>query len=85
MISGKVIGTATATIKHPTLEGWKLLVIRTDMEPYIAVDHLGAGIGDEVMITSDGKFTSELIGTKVTPIRWSVIGITDKKNRNGLF
>lgn len=77
MIKGKVIGTATATVKHPTLEGWKMLVVRTETEPYIAVDNLGAGIGDEVIITSDGKFTSELVGTKSTPIRWSVIGIAD--------
>ncbi|MDR2438649.1 MAG: ethanolamine utilization protein EutN [Planctomycetaceae bacterium] len=82
MIKGKVIGTAAATIKHPTLDGWKLLVIRTDTEPYIAVDHLGAGIGDDVMITSDGKFTSELIGTKATPVRWSVIGIVDNGKVN---
>jgi ethanolamine utilization protein EutN len=77
MIKGRVIGTATSTVKHSTLDGWKLLVVRTDTEPFIAVDHLGAGAGDEVMITSDGKFTSELVGTKVTPIRWSVIGIVD--------
>ncbi|MDR2116231.1 MAG: ethanolamine utilization protein EutN [Planctomycetaceae bacterium] len=79
MIRGQVIGMATATIKHPTLDGRKMLIIRTDTEPYIAVDHLGAGVGDEVIITSDGKFTSELIGTKATPIRWSVIGIADNK------
>ncbi|MDR1271018.1 MAG: ethanolamine utilization protein EutN [Planctomycetaceae bacterium] len=77
MIKGKVIGTVTATIKHPTLDGWKMLVVQTDAEPYIAVDKLGAGVGDEVMITSDGKFTSELIGTKASPVRWSVIGIAD--------
>jgi ethanolamine utilization protein EutN len=75
MLKGKVIGTATATVKHPTLEGQKILLVRTDTEPFLAVDQLGAGVGDEVMITSDGKFTSELIGTKATPIRWSVIGI----------
>ncbi|MDR0871003.1 MAG: EutN/CcmL family microcompartment protein [Planctomycetaceae bacterium] len=79
MLKGKVIGTATSTVKHPTLEGWKMLVVRTDTEPYIAVDNLGAGIGDEVMITSDGLFTGELIGTKATPVRWSVIGIVDRK------
>jgi ethanolamine utilization protein EutN len=62
------------------LEGWKLLIVRTDTEPFIAVDNLGAGVGDEVMITSDGKFTSELIGTKTTPVRWSVIGVVDEKN-----
>ena len=78
MIRGKVIGTATSTVKHPTLNGWKMLVVRTETEPYIAVDNLGAGAGDEVIISSDGKFTSELVDSKNTPIRWSVIGIADK-------
>lgn len=78
MLKGKVIGTATATLKHPSLSGWKLLVVRTESEPVLAVDTLGAGKGDEVMITSDGKYTSEIIGTKVTPLRWSVIGIIDR-------
>jgi ethanolamine utilization protein EutN len=81
MIRGKVIGTASATVKHPTLEGWKLLLVRTDTEPFLAVDYLGAGMGDDVIITSDGKFTSELIGTKASPVRWAVIGIADRTEK----
>ncbi|MDR0520906.1 MAG: EutN/CcmL family microcompartment protein [Planctomycetaceae bacterium] len=81
MLSGKVIGTASATVKHPTLDGWKLLIVRSDPHPVLAVDQLGAGTGDTVMITSDGLFTSELVGTKKTPIRWSVIGIIDEKEK----
>ena len=77
MLKGRVIGTATATVKHPSMTGWKLLVVRTENDPVLAIDTLGAGEGDEVMISSDGKFTSELIGTKATPVRWSVIGIVD--------
>jgi ethanolamine utilization protein EutN len=79
MLAGEVIGTATATVKHPTLDGWKLLVVRTDTEPYIAIDNIGAGIGDTVLITSDGSFAGELVGTRATPIRWSVIGIADNR------
>lgn len=77
-MKGKVIGTATATVKHPSLNGWKLLVVRTDAEPVLAIDVLGAGEGDEVVISSDGKFTAELVGTRATPIRWSVIGLVDQ-------
>ncbi len=81
MLHGKVIGTATSTVKHPSMDGWKLLVVRTDKnpdnDPVLAVDTQGAGVGDDVVISSDGKFTSKLIGTKVTPVRWSVIGIID--------
>ncbi len=77
MLQGKVIGTATATIKHPSMNGWKLLVVRTDGDPVLAIDALGAGTDDRVLISSDGSFTAELIGTKATPVRWSVIGIID--------
>ena len=77
MLQGKVIGTATATLKHLSMNGWKLLVVRTDTDPILAIDTLGAGSGDEVLISSDGSFTAETIGTKATPVRWSVIGIVD--------
>lgn len=79
MLKGRVIGTATSTIKHPTMVGWKLLLVRTENEPVLAIDTLDAGPGDDVIITSDGKFTAECIGTKATPVRWSVIGIVDQK------
>ena len=85
MIIGNVIGQATSTMKHPTLRGWKLLVVlplssdgrRPDGDPVLAIDRLGAGAGDRVMISSDGKFTAEQIGKQATPVRWSVIGIVD--------
>ena len=47
---GLVIGTATATVKHPTFQGERLLVVqletpsgRPDGEPILAFDRLGAG------------------------------------------
>jgi len=80
-----VVGTATATVKHATLRGQKLLVVQPllaggsgpDGDPQIAVDAVGAGKGDTVMITSDGKFVREIVKQENTPIRWSVIGIRD--------
>lgn len=85
MVEGRVVGTATATVKHPSMEGWKLLVVQPygpdgrtpDGDPVLAVDALGAGIGETVIITSDGKGTRELLKSETTPVRWSVIGIPD--------
>ena len=48
-----------------------------DGDPQIAVDAVGAGKGERVMITSDGRFVRELVKHENTPIRWSVIGIAD--------
>ena len=82
---GLIVGTATSTVKHSTLRGQKLLVVQplmadgkaADGDPQIAVDAVGAGKGERVMITSDGKFVRELVKQENTPIRWSVIGIAD--------
>ena len=82
---GLVIGTAVATQKHPSLEGHKLLVIQPQMadggtpdgDPQVAVDGVGAGIGEHVMITSDGRGAREIVGRTNTPVRWTVIGIRD--------
>ena len=48
---GQVVGHATSTVKHPSLSGWKLLVVKllaidgkSDGEPVLAIDSLGAGL-----------------------------------------
>jgi ethanolamine utilization protein EutN len=81
-----VVGTATSTVKHATMRGQKLLVVQplmadgrgADGDPQVAVDAVGAGKGQRVMITSDGKFMREILKTEATPVRWSVIGISDQ-------
>jgi ethanolamine utilization protein EutN len=85
MLTGRVIGTATATVKHASMEGWKLLVVQPvladgrspDGDPVLAVDGLGAGRGETVIVSSDGRGTRELLQSDNTPVRWSVIGIPD--------
>ncbi|NLX99428.1 MAG: EutN/CcmL family microcompartment protein [Rhodopirellula sp.] len=85
MLTARVIGTATATVKHASMSGWKLLVVQPllndgrnpDGEPVIAVDALGAGTGETVIVSSDGLGTRELLKNDTTPVRWSVIGIVD--------
>ena len=49
-----------------------------DGDPQIAVDAVGAGTGERVMITSDGKYMREILNAEATPVRWSVIGISDQ-------
>jgi len=82
---GRVVGTATSTIKHRSLEGWRMLIVqllmadgrRADGTPQLAIDYLGAGRDEIVLLSSDGKGTQSLVGDKNTPVRWSVIGIQD--------
>ena len=81
----RVIGNATATVRHPSMQGWKLLVVQAlapdgrspDGEPVLVVDNLGAGFGELVIISSDGRGTRELLKSETTPVRWAVLGIID--------
>lgn len=80
----RVIGRATATSRHPSMAGWKLLVVQpldasggADGVPQLAVDALGSGRGDTVLITSDGKAARELLKSDQTPVRWTVMGLAD--------
>jgi len=84
MQTALVMGTATSTVRHPSLQGCKLLVVQPrllngqpDGDPLLAVDALGAGIGESVIITSDGRGARELLGMEATPVRWTTIGIQD--------
>ena len=85
MLLARVIGTATSTVKHASLSGWRLLVVQPcladgvspDGDPILAVDDRGARRGDLAIISSDGRSTREMIGSETTPVRWCVLGIKD--------
>lgn len=88
MLHGKVIGTATATVKHPSFTGRKLLVVQAyaadgttpDGDPLLAFDCCGAGMGQQVIVSSDGKYTRAVLADEKTPGRWSVLAISDKQD-----
>jgi ethanolamine utilization protein EutN len=82
---GIVVGMATATRKHASMDGHKLLVVQAmlsdgmsaDGDPLVAVDGVGAGVGERVLITSDGTGARELLQVDSTPVRWTIVGIAD--------
>ncbi len=80
----RVIGKVTATIKHPTLSGWRLVIIQPLMadgsaegEPQVAIDHLGSSMGSIVIAAADGSAAKEIMKVKDTPARWIVVGLQD--------
>jgi ethanolamine utilization protein EutN len=83
---GQVIGNATATVKHPSMQGAKLLVVQPylndgktpDADPQLCVDKVGAGVGQTVLISSDGKYARDVLKSETTPVRWTIIGIKDQ-------
>jgi len=81
---GLVLGSATSTIKHPSFEGQRMLVVqpvtadgKDDGEPVLVFDRLGAGRGQRVIITSDGALMQTELG-RDTPGRWSVMALPDE-------
>jgi len=81
---GKVIGHATATIKHPSFIGWRLVIVQMlnnarqpEGDAVVAVEKLGCGPGDVVVLNCDGLGARDLIGDPKSPVRWFVIGIED--------
>jgi ethanolamine utilization protein EutN len=82
----RILGTATATVKHPSLAGTRLLVAQPlmadrnspDGDPQLAIDTVAAGIGDTVVITSDGRLLREILKCDATPARWSTIALLDE-------
>jgi len=84
---GRVIGNATSTVKHPSMQGWRLLVIQPlgpdghqpDGDPVLAVDRMNAGVGELAIISSDGRGTREMLKDETTPVRWAVLGVCDGK------
>jgi ethanolamine utilization protein EutN len=84
---GLVVGTGTSTTKHASLRGWKLLIVQPlmadgqapDGDPRVAIDNLGAGAGDRVIISSDGEGSRALLGVEASPVQWCVVGLPDDK------
>jgi ethanolamine utilization protein EutN len=84
----EVVGQAVSTVKHPSMHGWRLLVVQPlgvdgkhDGEPLLAIDSLGAGTTQHVLISNDGAGARELIGDRTSPVRWLVLGICDEQRR----
>jgi ethanolamine utilization protein EutN len=82
---GRVVGSATSTVKHPSMHGWRLLLVqlltangKEDGEPLLVIDHLGAGAGMRVVVTNDGAAVRELVKAKNSPVRWMVLGICNE-------
>ena len=61
MLLARVEGNVVATRKHPSLDGWRLIICQPisaagepEGAPQVAVDPHGAGLHQRVIISSDG-------------------------------
>ncbi len=89
MLLGKVVGTVVATRKEPTLDGSTLLLVRgldLDANPtatlVVAVDAVGAGVG-EVVLYASGSSARQTEKTKDRPVDATIMAIVDQLEVNG--
>ena len=86
MVLGKVVGSVVSTIKHSCYDNKKLLLVKqvTPQEKVgkgvlVAVDLVGAGKGDVVLVAAEGRAAEELMNFSCRmPVRSMVIGIVDQ-------
>lgn len=86
MLLARVEGNVVATRKHPSLDGWRLLIcqpITGDGEatgtPIVAIDPYGAGMHQRVIVSSDGIAARNTVGDQKSPVRMMISGIVDEK------
>ena len=73
MIIGTVMGSVWATKKEESLNGYKLMLVKTYDKLVVATDRVGAGVGDRVLLT----FGSSAHIAEDVPIDASIVGIID--------
>ena len=85
MLLARVEGNVVATRKHPSFEGWRLLICQPingagepEGVPQVAIDAQGAAMHQRVIISSDGAAARIAVKDPKSPARWLVIGVADE-------
>ena len=86
MLLARVVGNLTATRKHPSLAGWRLIICQPTNQageaegvPQVAIDAHGAAMHQRVIISSDGLAARKAVGDDKSPARWMIVGIVDER------
>ncbi len=84
MILARIDGSIVATACHPSMVGRRTVICQPldaqgneEGTPILAVDPLGAGLHQKVLLSTDGSTTAVLVGDPKTPLRNLIIGIVD--------
>jgi len=81
---GRVIGTVVSTQKHQKIDAAKLLLVQPltlDEKPkgtaVLAIDSVGAGVGEKVLLVIEGKAAQDALRRKGAPVDAAIVGIVD--------
>jgi microcompartment protein CcmK/EutM len=80
----RVVGTVVSTQKHGKFEGAKLLLVQPLQvddtprgSPLLAVDGVGAGVSEKVLIVLEGRAAGDALGRRWAPVDAAIVGIID--------
>ena len=80
----RIDGNIVTAACHPSMEGFRTVICQPlDAEgneegtPILAIDCLGAGLHQRVILSTDGSSTRELVRDPKTPLRNLIVGIVD--------
>lgn len=81
----RVVGTVVSTQKHRKFEGAKLLLVQplnlddtVRGAALLAIDGVGAGVSEKVLIVLEGRAAGEALGKKGAPVDAAIVGIVDQ-------
>lgn len=81
---GRVAATVVATIRVNALDGRRLLLVdlldlagRPTGQDLIAVDAVGAGAGETVLVLDEGNGARQVLAAPQAPVRAVIVGIVD--------
>lgn len=85
----RVIGRVWASAKNDCLAGRKILLVSPLDEEgrsgrgaaYLAIDSVGAGAGERVLVLDEGNSAGQVLGLDAPPIRTVVVGVIDEVRR----
>ena len=90
MYLARVIGPVVTPVQHPFFEGRTLLLVRR-VEPdgratgpdRVAVDRVGAGPGDAVLVLEEGNSARQVVDDPKAPLRSVIVGFVDEVEVDG--
>ena len=90
MILGDVIGEMVSTEKHRSLHAVRHLIVQPmtpegerDGKTLVAIDTVGAGRGDRVLVNQEGHAAESILGMEGIPVRSLIVAVVDEVRLGG--
>jgi microcompartment protein CcmK/EutM len=85
MILARVDGVIVSTVSHPSMHGCRTIICqpvdeqgRDEGPPVLALDPHGAGLHQQVLVSTDGSATRDFVKDQKSPLRNMILGIVDE-------